>query len=100
MVVAVRSSRLSRPGRLSSASSSHSLGAVAEDFTWFFRTFPQIKKSARLGLHSGSGLPPESSPSTRRACAVPVVPEEDEPALEVESEEEDPDGWMNSAGRG
>ena len=34
-----------------------------------FRTFPQIKKSAKLGSHSGSELLPESSPSTP---AVPI----------------------------
>ena len=33
----------------------------------FFRTFPQIKKSAKLGSHSGSELLPESSPSTPAA---------------------------------
>ena len=32
-----------------------------------FRTFPQIKKSAGLGSHSGSELLPESSPSTPAA---------------------------------
>ena len=32
-----------------------------------FRTFPQIKKSAKLGSHSGSELLPESSPSTLAA---------------------------------
>ena len=52
-----------------------------------FRTFPQNKKSAKLGPHSGSELLPQSSPSTRRAYAVPTVPEEEEPVL-AESEEE------------
>ena len=32
-----------------------------------FRTFPQNKKSAKLGSHSGSALLPESSPSTLAA---------------------------------
>ena len=32
-----------------------------------FAFFPVLKKSAKLGSHSGSELPPESSPSTRRA---------------------------------
>ena len=56
------------PGQGSSASSSSCLHDDAdENFTWFFRTFPGSKKSAKLGSHSGSELLPESSPSTRRA---------------------------------
>ena len=55
------------PGQGSSSSSRRLLDDADEDFTWFFRTFPRSKKSAKLGSHSGSELPPESSPSTRRA---------------------------------
>ena len=91
-----------RPGRFSSASFSHSPGAVDEAFTGFFRTFPQIQKSAKLGPPSGSELPAESSPSTWRACVVPMVPEEDESEPETESEsevEEDSEIWVDEAGR-
>ena len=48
----------------SSASSSSSREHAGEGV---FRTFPQIKKSATLGSHSGSELLPESSPSTPAA---------------------------------
>ena len=60
-----------------------------EAFTGGFRTFPQNKKSARLGPHSVSELAAESSPSKWRAYGVPMVPEQDEsePVLEAESEE-------------
>ena len=33
----------------------------------FFRTFPRVKKSPKVGSHSGSELLPESSPSTLSA---------------------------------
>ena len=49
-----------------------------------FRIFPQIKKSATLPPHSGSALPPHSSPWTPAAYDVPVALEEEE----EESEEE------------
>ena len=51
------------PGQGSASSSSRLHDVADEDFTWFFRTFPRSKKSAKLG----SELLPESSPSTRRA---------------------------------
>ena len=60
-----------------------------KEFKGFFRTFPQIQKSAALGPHSGSELLPESSSSTRRAYAVPMDPEEDESVTESESEVEE-----------
>ena len=50
---------LHRPGQ--SSSSADGLGKGV------FRTFPQNKKSAELGSHSGSELLPESSPSTPAA---------------------------------
>ena len=41
-------------------------GAADEAFTWCFSHFsPKFKKVRRLGPHSGSELPAESSPSTR-----------------------------------
>ena len=63
-----------------------------------FRTFPQ-NKSAKLGSHSGSELLPESSPSTRRAYAVPMAPEVAAPVLEVDSEDDDRDCWRDELGR-
>ena len=54
-------------GQGSSSSSSRLRDDADEDFTGGFRTFPRSKKSAKLGSHSGSELPPEPSPSTRRA---------------------------------
>ena len=61
----------------------------------FFRTFPQIQKSAGMGPHSGSELLPESSSSTRRAHAVPMDSEEDESVTESESEVRTAtSGWM------
>ena len=59
------------PGQSTSASSSSPAGVrgsadgPVEGF--FFRTFTQIKKSSKLGSHSGSELLPESSPSTLAA---------------------------------
>ena len=38
---------------------------------FFFRTFPQIKKSATLGWHSGSALLPESSPPHQQLMWTP-----------------------------
>ena len=55
------------PGQCSSSSSSRLRDDADEDFTRVFRTFFRSIKSAKLGSHSGSELPPESSPSTRRA---------------------------------
>ena len=52
-----------------------------------------------MGPYSGSDLLPESSPSTRRAYAVPMVPEVAAPVLEVDSEDEDPDRWRDKLGR-
>ena len=63
---------LSRQGSASSSSRLHD--DADEDFTGFFRTFPRSKKSAKLGLHTGSELLPESSPSTRRAYEDPNAP--------------------------
>ena len=88
----------SRPRQASSASSAH-LPGVDEAFTVVFALFPIFPKCAGLGSHSGSELPSESSPSTRRAYAVPMVPEDDEPATESESEvEKDCDFWVDGAG--
>ena len=70
-----------RPGQSSPASSSFVSPAGSDDDAnelgqRVFRTFPQNKKkSAMSGPHSRSELLPESSPSTRRADAVPMVPE-------------------------
>ena len=50
-----------------------------------FRTFPQVSKSATLLPHSGSALPPHSSPWTPAAYDVPMALEAEE---ESESEEE------------
>ena len=61
----------------SGASSSHSPGAV-EVFAGVFRTFPQIKKSAGLGPHSGSELGADFNPWTPAAYAGSMVLEEDE----------------------
>ena len=55
------------PGQSSSAASSSPAGVrgfADVPVEGFFRTFPQIQKSAKLGSHSGSELLPESSPST------------------------------------
>ena len=61
-------------GQGSASSSSRLHDAADEDFTGVFRTFPVRKKSARSGSHLGSELPPESSPSTRRAYEHPNAP--------------------------
>ena len=71
-------------------SSSHSpAGFVDDAFEGFFRTFPQVQKSATLPPHFGSELPPHSSPRTPAACDVPIALEEEE--SESESEELDYD---------
>ena len=53
-----------RPVQGSSASSSSFREYACEGV---FRTFPRVKKSPKLGSHSGSELLPESSPSTLSA---------------------------------
>ena len=59
-------------GQSSTASSSR-VGAAADGAgQGVFRTFPQFKKSAKQGPHSGSELPPESSPSTLSAHQMPL----------------------------
>ena len=64
-------SRGSLPGSLPSSSSSHSPAGdeerTDERGKGFFRTFPQIKKSAKVAPHSGSELPPHSSSWTAAA---------------------------------
>ena len=72
----------------SGASSSHSPGAVDEAFTVVFRTFPQIKKSAGLGPHSGSELGADFNPWTPAAYAESMVIDDDESEAESESEVE------------
>ena len=52
--------------------SSSSAGPADEDFTRVFRTFPQREKSATRPPHSGSALPPHSSPWTPPAYDVSV----------------------------
>ena len=75
-----------RPGQ-GSSSSSHDPARVSEALDepgeWVFRTFPQIQKSATQPPHSGSALPPHSSPWTPAACDASMVLEEEE-----ESEDE------------
>ena len=56
----------SRPGQGSPASSSFQDDAD-EPREGVFRTFPLVKKSAKVASHSGSALLPESSPSTPAA---------------------------------
>ena len=64
----------SRPGQGSTASSSH-VGAADGAGQGFFRTFPQLKKSAGLGPHSGSELGPDFTPWTPAAYGPPMVAE-------------------------
>ena len=64
----------------SSASSSSTREHAGEGF---FRTFPRVKKSPKLGSHSGSELLPESSPSTLSAHQME---EERQRAEQVEAE--------------
>ena len=84
-----RGGGLHGPG--SAASSSHSPGAGDEAFTGFFRTFPQILKSAPLGPHSGSELCADFNPWTPAAHADSMALEEDEldTGSELESEPEE-----------
>ena len=76
-----------RPGQ-SSSSSSHDPARVSEALDepgeGFFRTFPQIQKSATQPPHSGSALPPHSSPWTPAACDASMVLEEEEEESEDE----------------
>ena len=65
----------SRPGPVSTASSSHSYG-VDEAFSRVLRTFHQHQKSARLGPHSGSELGPDFNPWTPAAYADSMALEE------------------------
>ena len=58
--------------RQSSTASSSRVGAADGAGQGVFRTFPQIKKSAKQGPHSGSALLPESSPSTLSAHQMPL----------------------------
>ena len=76
----------------SGASSSHSPGAVDDACTGVFRTFPQIKKSAALGRHSGSELGADFNPWTPAAYADSIELEEDELGMESESESEVEEG--------
>ena len=64
----------------SSASSSSTREHAGEGV---FRTFPRVKKSPKLGSHSGSELLPESSPSTLSAHQME---EERQRAEQVEAE--------------
>ena len=52
----------------------------------FFRNFPQIKKSAGLGPHSGSELGADFNPWTPAAYAGSMALEDDELGMESESE--------------
>ena len=94
-----------RPGSLSgqgsTASSSRRLHDDADEGIQgvFSHSLPFFKKSAGMGPHSGSELPRESSSSSRRAHAVPMVPEDNESVTESESEvEQDCDPGKEDAG--
>ena len=85
--------------KFSSASSSHSPGAVDEAFTGFF-TLSQNKK-VRGCPHLGSEVAADSSPSTRRAYGVSMAVEEDEsePATESELDDEgELNAWIDDSG--
>ena len=74
------------PGQSSSSSShdpSRGFEALDEPGDGFFRTFPHFQKSATQPPHSGSALPPHSSPWTPAAYDASMVLEEEE-----ESEDE------------
>ena len=77
------------PGQ-SSSSSSHDPARCLETLDGpgygFFRTFPHFQKSATQPSHSGSELPPHSSPWTLAAYDASMVLQE-----EVEEEEEEPE---------
>ena len=79
--------KVSSPGQGSTASSSSShMRAGAVDEPWVFRTFPQMKKSARLGPHSGSELGADFNPWTPAAYAESMAGADDESEGESESE--------------
>ena len=78
------------PGQGSTASSFSShvrAGAADEPFQVVFRTFPQLKKSAGLGPHSGSELGADFNPWTPAACAESMAGFDDESEAEAEVEE-------------
>ena len=78
----------SRNFHLGQGSAASSSGREDEAFSWVFRTFPQMKKSATLPAHSWSALPPHSSPWTPHD--VPMVLEEgEEEGSELDEAEED-----------
>ena len=66
-----------------------------------FALVPKIKKKCEVGSKLGVGTAPRVEPiHTRRACAVPMFPELEEPVLaESVEEEEDPDRWKDEFGR-
>ena len=76
----------------SSSSSSHDpargFEALDEPGYGFFRTFPQFQKSATQPPHSGSEMPPHSSPWTPAAYDTSMVLEEE--AEEEEEPEDEP----------
>ena len=82
----------------STSSSTHDPPRVSEALDepgeGVFRTFLRPKK-VRSWVRTRGPNCAESSPSTRRAYVVPMVPEVYEPVLEVDSEEEDPDQWKD-----
>ena len=84
-----------RPDPNSAASSSRSY-AVDEAFTGGFRTFHHIKKSARLGPHSGSELGADFNPWTPEAYAEFMAVDDDESETESEAEE-DVLGWISAS---
>ena len=62
-----------------------------------FRTFPQIKKSAGLGPHSGSELGADCNPWTPAAYSDSMVLEEDELWMESVTRFADGFGFCESA---
>ena len=79
------------PGQ-SSSSSSHDPARGSETLDepgyGVFRTFPHFQKSATQPSHSGSELPPHSSPWTPAAYDASMVLEEEEEEEEEEPEDE------------